>query len=231
MSTWDKLAPLEVEIESYELEGRELSFGEQFTRHTTLITLHGGGDEGVGEDVVYDGESTTSPSEAAADAAGRRLVDDRLVLRAHGRARPVPASRPCASVARATAAGPSSPRRSTWRLRQAGRSLAEQLGRELRPLTYVVSMRLGRLPRAASEPETSERMIGVLERYPGTRFKLDPTNTWSDELIEELAATGAVDSLDLKGQYKGTPVDVRPTPSCTRSWSRRSRTPGSRTPT
>jgi hypothetical protein len=50
--------------------------------------------------------------------------------------------------------------------------------------------------------------MGVLERYPKTRFKLDPTNTWSDELIEELAASGAVDSLDLKGQYKGTPVDV-----------------------
>ena len=30
-------------------------------------------------------------------------------------------------------------------LRQAGRSLAEQLGRELRPLNYVVSMRLGAL--------------------------------------------------------------------------------------
>jgi len=27
----------------------------------------------------------------------------------------------------------------------------------------------------------------VLERYPGTRFKLDPTNSWSDELIAEQA--------------------------------------------
>jgi hypothetical protein len=48
----------------------------------------------------------------------------------------------------------------------------------------------------------------VLGRYPRTRFKLDPTNNWTDELIAELVATGAVDSLDLKGQYKGTPVDV-----------------------
>ena len=95
-------------------------------------------------------------------------------------------------------------------LRQAGRSLADHLGRELRPLTYVVSMRLG-LP-GSEEPETSERMLRVLEKYPSTRFKLDPTNTWSDELIEELAASGAVDSLDLKGQYKGTPVDVETDP-------------------
>ena len=54
-------------------------------------------------------------------------------------------------------------------------------------------------------PRPPSSMMDVLERYPGTRFKLDPTNTWSDELIAELAATGAVDSLDLKGQYKGTP--------------------------
>ena len=73
-------------------------------------------------------------------------------------------------------------------LRQAGRSLAEQVGRELRPLNYVVSMRLGSFD--SDEPETSEKMLRVLERYPGTRFKLDPTNTWSDELIEELAASG-----------------------------------------
>ena len=48
----------------------------------------------------------------------------------------------------------------------------------------------------------------MLELYPGTRFKLDPTNTWTPELIAELVETGAVDSLDLKGKYKGTPVDV-----------------------
>ena len=95
-------------------------------------------------------------------------------------------------------------------LRQAGRSLAEHLGRELRPLNYVVSMRLGAID--SDQPETSERMMRVLERYPTTRFKLDPTNTWTDELIAELAASGAVDSLDLKGQYKGTPVDVETDP-------------------
>jgi hypothetical protein len=71
-------------------------------------------------------------------------------------------------------------------------------------------MRLAR--PGSTEPETSQRMMDVLGRYPATRFKLDPTNTWSDALIEELAASGAVDSLDLKGQYKGTPVDVTTDP-------------------
>ena len=36
--------------------------------------------------------------------------------------------------------------------------------------------------------------------------------TGTDELIAELVETGAVDSLDLKGFYKGTPVDVETDP-------------------
>ena len=55
-------------------------------------------------------------------------------------------------------------------------------------------------------------MLRLLERYPGTNLKLDPTNQWSQELIDALVETGAVDSLDLKGQYKGTPVDVETDP-------------------
>jgi len=46
----------------------------------------------------------------------------------------------------------------------------------------------------------------LLERYPGTRFKLDPTSEWDDTLVAALAETGAVDTTDLKGAYKGTPV-------------------------
>src|SRR5918992_596953 len=144
MGTWDQLASLPLEIDRYELEGRELAFSEEFVRYTTLITLRGGGEEGVGEDVVYDGLDHTAFQ----------------------------------------AAGPTLPLAGTWTLGSFG----------------------------DDTPETSERMLRVLERYPGTRFKLDPTNTWSDALIEELAQSGAVDSLDLKGQYKGTPVDVTTDP-------------------
>jgi L-alanine-DL-glutamate epimerase-like enolase superfamily enzyme len=209
VGTWDQLASLPLEVEGYELEGRELPFGEEFVRYTTLITLRGGGEEGVGEDVVYDGID-----HASFQAAGGKL--------------PLAGSFTLGSFAERVAEldlFPDPPVREVSRryrrwafesaaldlaLRQAGRSLGEQLGRELRPLTYVVSMRLGNF--GDDRPETSERMLRVLERYPGTRFKLDPTNTWSDELIEELAQSGAVDSLDLKGQYKGTPVDVATDP-------------------
>jgi hypothetical protein len=46
-----------------------------------------------------------------------------------------------------------------------------------------------------------------LARYPALRFKLDATPSWSDELIAELVALDAVDSIDFKGAYRGTVVD------------------------
>jgi L-alanine-DL-glutamate epimerase-like enolase superfamily enzyme len=209
VGTWDQLATLPLEIEGYDLEGLELAFSDEFVRYTTLIRLRGGGEEGVGEDVIYDGLD-----HVAFQAAGGSLplagswtlgsFSERLA-----ELDPFP-DPPVREVSR---------RYRTWAfesaaldlaLRQAGRSLGEHLGRELRPLNYVVSMRLGAID--SDQPETSERMMRVLERYPTTRFKLDPTNTWTDELIAELAASGAIDSLDLKGHYKGTPVDVETDP-------------------
>ena len=80
MSTWDLLAGLPVEIEGYALEGRELAFSDEFTRYTTLIRLHGGGEEGVGEDVVYDGLDHAAFPGRRSGAAARRLLDARLVL-------------------------------------------------------------------------------------------------------------------------------------------------------
>ena len=85
-------------------------------------------------------------------------------------------------------------------LRQSGKTLGQAVGRELRPLTYVVSMRLG-------EPPTLERLQGWLDLYPGLRFKLDATSDWTDELVAELRELGCVDSVDFKGHYTGTVVD------------------------
>jgi hypothetical protein len=94
-------------------------------------------------------------------------------------------------------------------LRQAGKGLAEAVGREPRSVEFVCSMRLG---GADGEPSSIAPLRAKLDRYPDLRFKLDPTNDWTDELIAELVATGAVDSLDLKGFYKGTSVDVETDP-------------------
>ena len=53
MATYDLIADLPLRIDSLSLDGRELAIGE-FVRKTTLIQLHGDGETGVGEDVVYD---------------------------------------------------------------------------------------------------------------------------------------------------------------------------------
>jgi hypothetical protein len=85
-------------------------------------------------------------------------------------------------------------------LRQAGRSLHDLLDREPRPLTFVVSLRLG-------EPASIAPIERRLERYPALRFKLDATSSWTPELFGALVATGAVDSIDFKALYRGTIVD------------------------
>ena len=69
-----------------------------------------------------------------------------------------------------------------------------------------------------------------LDAYPTLRFKLDPTPSWDDALVAELAATGAVDSVDLKGLYEGSVVDNAGRPACSTGASpRASPTRGSRT--
>src|SRR5262249_47298683 len=75
-------------------------------------------------------------------------------------------------------------------LKQAGLSLADALGLTMQPLRFVVSTRVANV-----EP--------WLELEPALRFKLDPDGDWGDELIGRLAATGSVDTLDLKGIYRG----------------------------
>ncbi len=208
MSSYEKIAGLPLEIDTLGLEGRQIEF-PGFVRKTTLIKLQGAGETGVGEDVVYDADDQDRLQAAGGeiDVTGRFTIDslsrrlDEISLWPQEPARPD--FRDYRRWAFESAA-------LDLALRQAGRSLAEVLGREPRPLNYVVSMRL--TAPAEGEPETSEKLHRVLGKYPGTRFKLDPTNTWTPELVQELVDSGAVDSVDLKGCYKGTPVDVETDP-------------------
>ena len=85
-------------------------------------------------------------------------------------------------------------------LRQAGRSLDEALGRAPRPVTFVVSLRLG-------EPPSTAPVDRRLDRYPGTRFKLGLGARLGRRAARAPGRHRVVASIDF-GAYKGTPVDV-----------------------
>ena len=188
-------------IEGYALERLQRDVSSDFTRVSTVIRLHGDGEEGIGEDVTYDADDQDALQEAGAGPAARRQLDARRVLRPRRDARPL------------AAAGAARRRRVLYRrwayesaaldlaLRQAGMSLHEALGREPRPVNFVVSLRLGEPPTL----EPIERRASSATRR--CSFKLDPSRDWDDELIAALVATGAVDSVDFKGMYVGTVVD------------------------
>jgi hypothetical protein len=204
MATYALLADLPLEVESYELEPLEMEVSSEFTRLSTVIHLRGGGEEGVGEDVTYDALDHVALQEAGAvqPLAGRHTLgsfSDRI-----GELDLFPAES-VREVSRLYRRWAFESAALDLALRQAGRSLADALGREPRPVTFVVSLRLGK-------PPSLSPVRRRLDRYPSLRFKIDPTSDWSDELIAQLVATGAVDSLDFKGFYKGTVVDQPPDP-------------------
>ena len=199
---YEPIAGLAVRIESYDLEALERPVSSAFTRLTTIVRLRGEGTEGVGEDVTYDEE-------------------DQRRLRREGTALPLAGAHTLASFSDHVAGldlFPAPPKFAAYRqyrrwafesaaldlaLRQAGLTLATALGREPRPVRFVLSLRL-------PEPPTADPVLRRLQFDPGLQFKLDPTSSWTPALVEQLAATGAVESVDLKGRYSGTVVDQPP---------------------
>ena len=205
MSTFELLADLPLEVEGYTLEGLRAEVSSGFERLSTVVHLRGGGLEGVGEDVVYDAEDQVAMQEAGPvqELAGQFALGEFCELIDGLDLFPVEPQR--GEVSRLY-------RRWTFHsaaldlaLRQAGRPLHEVLGREAHPLTFVVSLRLG-------EPPTLDPIERRLARYPTLRFKLDPTSSWTPEVIARLVETGAVDSIDFKSLYHGTVVDQAPDP-------------------
>ena len=54
MATYDLIAELPLRIDSLSLEGREMAFGPEFVRKTTLIQLPGDGKLGVSNLLLAD---------------------------------------------------------------------------------------------------------------------------------------------------------------------------------
>ncbi len=192
-SLWPRLAGLPLVIDGCEYERLHAVLAYEFQRVTTHVRLVGAGVDGLGEDVSVHVEDGTSLHEA------------RPVL-------PLEGEWTLAGFSEHLATLDPWPRPPEWEparrfrnwafesaaldlaLRQAGRALHEVLGLEPRPLRFVNSLGLGKEP-------SIEPLRRRLARSPGVRFKLDAEASWPPALVDEVAATGAVSTIDFKGQY------------------------------
>ena len=199
MALWDAVAGLEVEIDGYALRRRELQTERGWTRVTTTVELAGAGETGEGEDVTYhESDHDHVPGDLA--LAGRRSLEglsrrlDELELwRGDPDDHTSQDHRRWAFESAAL----------DLALSQAGMSLAGAVGREGRPVRFVVSTRADVRP--------------WLELYPAMEFKLDVEEDWDRALMEQLAALDRVRVVDLKAYYRGTSVDLAPDPELYRA--------------
>ncbi len=217
MGAFEQIADLPIAVDGYELEANDREYSPEFTRGSTIVRLRGDGEEGIGEDVVYDVLDHIAHRDAGPvhDLTGPKTLGEMCELL--GTLNLFPGAPPVR--------GDTSRLYRRWAyesaaldlaLRQAGKPLGEVIGREPRPVTFVCSTRLtvfGEEPRRSSTDAVTRR----LAKYPTLRFKLDPENDWDDALISELKEIAQIDILDLKGLYRGTPVDVETDPELYRA--------------
>ncbi|HEX3316945.1 MAG TPA: hypothetical protein VHR88_02935 [Solirubrobacteraceae bacterium] len=186
---WSHLASLPLVVEGYELDPLRAPSAFGHDRGTDLIRLRGAGSEGLGEDITtHLPESSAAPELPLAGEWTLQSFCDHLAGLGQW------TEEPKWDLAR------------NWRnwgyesaaldlaLQQDGRRLAEALGRTSRPVRFVNSFGLGDPPQFAT-------LHRRRERYPSLRFKLDAEATWSADLLRDVAGTGAVDTIDFKGQY------------------------------
>jgi hypothetical protein len=174
MSTYDTVRTLPLHVDGYFLEPLEREVARGFTLRRTVVVLHGRGEEGRGEDIDYDPAAQLAFQETGGNLplAGEHTLESFSLLQSAQTA-----YRRWAFESAAL----------DLALRQAGLSLGQALGREAAQLTFVVSTRTASVP-------------GWLALYPELRFKLDPDEKWTDDVI---ATLHRVDTADFKGLYRG----------------------------
>jgi L-alanine-DL-glutamate epimerase-like enolase superfamily enzyme len=190
---WPRLADLPLVVETCEFERLHAVLAFEFERFTTHIRLAGGGTEGLGEDISAFREDGTTLHETRPllPLAGEWTLAGFCEHVGELTLWPEPPEWDVAVGMRRWAFESAA---LDLALRQAGRPLHEVLGLEPRPLRFVNSLGLGKEP-------SMEPLQRRLARAPGVRFKLDAEASWPSALVDEVAATGAVDTIDFKGQY------------------------------
>jgi hypothetical protein len=195
---WERLSELEFALEDATTERRSVDVSTDFTRVTTTLVLHGRGEEGRGEDVTYNAEDhdwfpelelrgSMTLAAFSAELDGVRLFGEEPKMKASADYRRWALESAGLDLA----------------LRQNGLSLGGALGREYRPVRFVVS--------------TRGDAFAWLQHNPELELKLDPDKDWDRPLMQRLADTGRVRVLDLKAYYTGTVVDLAPDPELYRA--------------
>jgi hypothetical protein len=192
-SLWLRLAGLPLVIEACEYDRLHAVLADEFERVTTHVRLVGAGTDGLGEDVSIFREDGTALHETrpSLPLEGEWTLADFCDHLATLQLWPEPPEWEVALRFRNWAFESAA---LDLALRQAGRSLHDVLGLEPQPVRFVNSLGLGKEP-------SLEPLRRRLARSPGVRFKLDAEATWAPALLDEVAATGAVDTIDFKGQY------------------------------
>jgi hypothetical protein len=191
MSLWDAVAGLTVKVDGYALQRRESSTPSGWTRVTTTVVLEGDGATGQGEDVTYDAALHDDVPSELMFAGTWRFEDLSRRLDEFGELAEGYRRWAFESAALDLA------------LRQSELGLGEALGREERPIRFVVSTR--------SAPER------WLEVAPALEFKLDAEDDWDRPLLRRLRELDRVRVVDLKAYYRGTSVDLAPDPELYRA--------------
>ena len=197
---FERVADLALHVEGYDLELREQDTSSDFVRTSTIVSLHGDGETGRGEDVTYDSEPHYELIEDPPELPLESVETFADVSELIGGADLFVGDPPKDDIYRSYRRWGFESAALDLALRQADTNLATQLDREYEPVRFVASTRLG-------EPPTTDRVDDLLADNPDIEFKLDPTTEWTQEIVDHLTQTGAVRTLDLKGAYEGTEVD------------------------
>jgi L-alanine-DL-glutamate epimerase-like enolase superfamily enzyme len=204
-ATYSRVADLPVRIEHCELLPLARDTSSGFTKISTVVRLTGNGHEGQGEDITWDQIDQIEQLRRAGDLSwlrGTRTVEEFSTLLGLADLFPVEPIRDSARFYRRWAFESAA---LDLALRQNGLSLHDAVGRVAKPVTFVVSIRLG-------DPANLAPLRALRRMDPSLRFKLDPTASWDDDVLAELASLGCVDVVDMKGHYRNATVAIDPEP-------------------
>jgi hypothetical protein len=202
-ATYARVAGLPLVVERCELRPLVRDTSSGFTKVSIVVRLTGASHVGEGEDITWDQIDQIEFLRRGDDLTwlhGTRTFDEFSTLLGLANLLPV---RPIRDSARFYRRWAFESAALDLALRQNGLSLQDAVDRRARGVNFVASVRIG-------EPPSLLPLHAWLREDPGLRFKLDPTPSWDDDLVGELARLGCVDIIDLKGSYRNVSVATAP---------------------